>query len=313
MRRSRSSLLICIAMTAAAAVWSCASGGGISGTSLVIGPIVRFGSIVVDGITFDTTDAVVTIEGNTVTIDDLKLGMYVFVRGPVDEASMTGVADRIASDHVLEAPVEAVNAVDGTFVSLSQLVITDADTVFDQATIDTLAPGDVVEVFGVRDADLNIRATRVERKTDFEEFEVTGTIANLDLVAQTFQFGLLTVDFSDALIEGAPPEGLSNGLVVEAETEEQPINDLMLAVGIEVLDPDLLFEDGDGVDVTGFVTSILSQSEFVLNDTQRVKITSGTRFENGTAQDLVLNAEVDVEGKRGSDGVLKAEEIEFQN
>jgi hypothetical protein len=312
MTRSRPRLLIYMALSAAAAMWACASsGGGISGTNLVIGPIIRFDSIVVDDITFDTTNAVVTIEGNSATIDDLKLGMYVFVRGPVDEENGTGVAERIASDHLVEGPVDAVNAVDGTFVALSQLIVTDADTVFDQVTMATLAPGDVVEVFGVRDADLSIRATRVERKEDFEEFELTGTVANLDTAAQTFEIGLLTVDFSGALIEGGPPEGLSNGLVVEAETEEQPINDLMLAVGIEVLDPDLLFEDGDGVDVNGFVTSIVSPNEFVLNHNQTVTTTSRTRFENGTAADLVLNAEVDVQGERADNGVLKAEEIEF--
>ena len=73
------------------------------GNLAVIGPIAQFGSIVVDGITFDITDAVVTIEGNAATVDDLKLGMYVFVRGPVDETTSTGVAERVASDHVSKA------------------------------------------------------------------------------------------------------------------------------------------------------------------------------------------------------------------
>ena len=300
-----------MAIAAAALIWACASGGGISGTSLVIGPIVQFGSIVVDDITFDTTNAVVTIEGNAATVDDLKLGMYVFVRGPVDETNDAGVAERVASDHRLQGPVDAVNAADGTFVALSQLVITDADTVFDQTTLATLAPGDVVEIFGVTDADAAFRATRVERIVDFDEFELTGTITNLNAVAATFAIGLLTVDFSGALIEGASPEGLSNGLVVEAETGEQPVGDLMIARGVEVLDPELLFEDGDGVDVNGFVTEIVSPTEFVLNNDQSVKVTNKTRFENGTAANLMLNAEVDVSGQRKSSGAINASEIEF--
>jgi len=311
MKRLPLRLTTWMAIATAALILACASGGGISGTSLVIGPIADFGSIVVDNITFDTTNAVVTIEGNTATVGDLKLGMYVFVRGPVDETNDTGVAERVASDHRLEGPVDAVNPADGTFVALSQLVITDAETVFDQTTLATLAPEDVVEVFGVTDADASIRATRVERKTDFEEFELTGTITNLDSAAETFKIGILTVDFSGALVEGAPPEGLSNGLVVEVETDEQPVADLMIALGIEVPDPELLFEDGDGVDVNGFVTAIMSPTEFVLNNDQPVKISNSTRFENGTAADLILNAEVDVSGQRKRDGVLAAEEIEF--
>ena len=61
MTRFRPKIMAAMA-TAAAAICACASsGGGISGTSLVIGPISGFGSIVVDDITFDTTNAVVTI------------------------------------------------------------------------------------------------------------------------------------------------------------------------------------------------------------------------------------------------------------
>jgi hypothetical protein len=296
----------------AAAIWACASsGGGISGTSIVGGPIDQFGSILVNGIEFETTNAIVTIEGDPATVDDLRLGMFVFVRGPVDRDSGTGVADRVASDHLLEAPVDAVNAVDGTFVALSQLVITDASTVFDQVTLATLAPGDVVEVFGVRDADLSIRATRVERKQGVTEFEVTGTIQNVDTVEQTFAIGLLTVDFSDAVVENAPPTGLTDGLLVEVETEEAPVDDAVSAVGVEVIDPNLGFEEGDDAEFLGFVTEIVSPSEFVLNTTQRVLVTDSTRFENGTRDDLVLNAEVEVEGPIDTTGAVTAEEIEF--
>ena len=80
---------------------------------------------------------------------------------------------------------------------MSQLVVTDADTVFDQTTLATLTPGDVVEVFGVTDADSNIRATRVERKVDFEEFGSAHWHGHEPRRrAETFEIGLLTVDFS---------------------------------------------------------------------------------------------------------------------
>ena len=298
------------ALGAGALLYACSSsGGGISGTGLVAGAIEGFGSIIVNDIEFDTTNAVVTIEGDPATVEDLELGMFVFVRGRFDRDTMTGVADRIASDHLVLGPVEDVDVGTASFTALSQTVITDAATVFDGTTLAALQPGDVVEVFGVPDADLNIRATRVELVTGADEFEVTGTVANLDPDAQTFTLGALTVDFSGAIVEGAPPGGLANGLIVEAETSEAPVGDLMLAEGVEVrTNP---FEDGDAAGIEGLVTAIESEQVFVVNATQRVLVTDETRFEGGDRDDIVLNARVDVEGVIANDGTLVAAEIEF--
>jgi hypothetical protein len=236
----------------------------------------------------------------------------VFVRGKVNRSAGTGIADRVASDHVLEGPVDAVNAVDGTFVAFSQLVITDASTVFEGATIDTLVAGDLVEVFGVRDADDAIRATRVERKDEVEEFEVTGTVSALDEGAMTFQFGILTVDYSGAEIDDPEGIGLANGRIVEAETEDAPQNDVLVASSLDIHSEEFEFEGGDGAEIRGVVTEIVSPSEFVLNGIQRVITNARTRYENGEADDVVLNAVVDVEGELDDGGTLIAEEVEFQ-
>jgi hypothetical protein len=299
------------ALGMAAGLWACASGGGISGTSLVFGPIAGFGSIIVSGIEFDTDRAQVTIEGNSADIADLRLGMVVLVNGSVDEATMSGVAARVAADHLLQGPVEAVNALDGTFVALSQLVVTDLATVFDQTTINTLAAGDLVEVFGFRDADASIRATRVERLSSIDEIELTGAVSNLDEAAMTFEIGLLRVDYGGALLENLPAGGLADGLLVDVETDAVPVADLMIATGIEAVDTGLTADPGDSVDIEGFVTEISTADEFVVNGTQRVITTTATSFEGGTPSDLVANARVDVSGSLDALGNLLAEEVEF--
>jgi Domain of unknown function (DUF5666) len=294
-----------------AGMWACASGGGISGTALVIGPIAGFGSIVVNDDELDTTDAMVSIEGDPATISDLRLGMFVYVRGQVDIHGRSGVAERISADHLIQGPIDGVNAADGTFSALDQLVITSGETVFDQTTLQTLAAGDVVEIFGFLDADASVRATRVEKTPNATEFEVTGTISALDTTAQTFKLGVLTVDFHSALIENAPPGGLDNGLLVEVETDAPPIGDAITASGVEVRTLDVIFEVGDGADIQGFVTTVVSASEIVLNASQRVLVTDSTRFERGTRADLVVNARVEIDGVLDTDGAVTANEIEY--
>jgi len=169
----------------------------------------------------------------------------------------------------------------------------------------------VVEIFGVIDADASMRATRVELQDEYDTFELVGTITDLDVAAKTFRFGLLTVDYSAAVVEGAPAGGLVDGLFVEAETDEAPVGDVLTAISIEVQDPTLGFEPGNKVEVGGFVSSIESASEFVLNATSRVRITSGTRFKNGARDDIVLNAKLEAGGDLDGDGTLVAAEIEF--
>jgi hypothetical protein len=237
--------------------------------------------------------------------------MFVLVRGKVARSGLTGVAERIASDHLLLGPVDAVNVADGTFTALDQLVITDGNTVFDQTTLDTLEPGDQVEVFGVLDADASIRATRVALFEGPPDYEITGVISQLDTNAQTFKIGVLTVDYSEAEIENAPPGGLSDGLLVEVGMDDVPVDDFVSATGVEVRTLDVIFDEGDGAKFRGFITAVVSADEFVINHSQRIVITEDTSFDHGDRGDIGLNAEVDVEGVLQTDGSVVAGEVDF--
>jgi len=295
----------------AAACGSSAMGGGIAGTSAVVGSISGFGSVIVNGIEFDTSSATVTIDGSPAAVSDLELGMVATVRGSVDPGGLRGVAQSVISDDLLEGPLETVDLPTMTFTVLSQQVVADAATVFDPMPLQSLPPGEFVQVSGFLDATGRIRATRVERKLPDVEIEVKGYIQQLDATARSFKINALTVDFAAALIEGAPPGGLQIGLFVDVESAGPPTGGVMTAIGVDVLDPSLKTEPGDGLKVEGFITAIVSATEVVVNGSQRVRTTSDTRFERGGPGDLVLDAQVDVTGAADADGALVATEVEF--
>jgi len=294
-----------------ASVCGACLGGGISGTSFISGPILAIGSITVRDIKFDTSHADITIEGDPAELSDLRPGMIVYVRGRVNVETKRGVANRVAFENILKGPVEGVNATEGTFAVLSQLVVTDSSTVFDGVALATLTPDTFVEISGTLDADGNVRATRVAPQVGVLEFETQGFIENLDVTAKTFRLGLLTVDYGSALIDNEPPGGLTNGLLVGVETDSEPISGVLIAVGVEPAVPDLSAQNGDSVGLEGFITRVDSSTEFVLNGTQKVIATAATVFDGGTASDLVANAHVDVEGSADTVGRVIAEEIEF--
>lgn len=304
---------------AAAVGASCGSGGGanfgggISGSGIVVGTITGFGSIFVNDIEFETTSATIRLEGQEGSEADLRLGMVVTVRGEIAAGAMTGVADSVDFEDVLEGPVDSVDVAAGLIVVFSQLVVTDQATVFDDTSLATLMPGDVVEVSGFVDATGNIRATRVELEEDGEEFELKGTITDIDLPNETFMIGGLTVDYSSAEIEGAPPGGLAIGLVVEVKASSPPVADVLVADKVEVEDEDLGGDEGDELEIEGFITDVVSPDEFIVNGSQLVRVTAGTEFEEGTAQDIAVNVRVEVEGLLDSGDVLVAEKVAFKD
>ena len=314
MRPSRSPswrLLVLLAVAIACGGGGAASiGGGIGGTSAVYGPITGFGSIFVGGIEFDTEGAAVTIDGSPGAVTDLKLGMVATVRGEVARGGRRGVASSIVSDDLLQGPIEDIDVAALSFTVLRQIVISDASTVFDPIPLAALAPGNVVLVDGFLDAQGRVRATRVALRTTDIELEVKGFVQDLDPVARTFRINALLVGFADALIERAP-DGLQNGLFVEIDAEEPPVAGLLTATSVDVIDPQLMADPGDGLKVEGFVTRIPSANEFVVGAGQTVRYDGRTRFENGGPQDIAIDTQVDVTGVAESDGVLRATEVEL--
>lgn len=296
------------------AAMSCGSGsgGGMTGSGLVIGPITGLGSIVVNGVAFDVDDASIMIDGVPATASDLALGMVVEVRGTIDARTSTGVASSVEFDDDLQGPVEAVDVSQSTIVVLGQVVIVTEATVFDGVTLATLEVGDVIEVSGFPDGEGNVRATRIELESEEEGVELKGLIAELDAEAATFRIGAQLVDYAGAEIENAPPGGLANDLLVEVEADSGPVGGVLVAREVEVEETDFDGDEGEEVEIEGLVTRVISPTEFVLNQTRRVRIDAKTEFENGRAEDMAVNARLEAEGIVGSDGVLVAREIEFR-
>src|SRR5919106_4552124 len=78
-------------------VTSCGSGGtGGSGSPVVAsGPVTGLGSIVVTGITFNTEDATITVNGQPGSAADLRVGHVVTVRGTLDPRGTVGTAETV--------------------------------------------------------------------------------------------------------------------------------------------------------------------------------------------------------------------------
>jgi hypothetical protein len=278
------------------------------------GTIAGFGSIIVNGVRYDTSTAAIDNDGNPGVQADLKVGQVVIVRGTLDAAGTTGAATTVTFADLVEGPISAIDVANGTITVLGQIVIIDADTSFDDGisppSIDGLAVNDIVEVSGFFLADGSISATRIEDKPAGGVFEVTGIVSVL--TATTFQINSLVVDFSGATQLDNFPAGVpENGQRVEAKGSNFGAAGELLATRVEFKGNDLGADDGDQVEVEGFITRFVSTTDF---DVEGIPVTTSasTVFENGTSADLAINRKVEVEGIMNASGVVVADKVEIK-
>jgi len=233
------------------------------------GPITRFGSVILNGIEFETTQAEIRVEDQVVREDELRLGMRVTVEGVRDNNGVAR-ATRVVFRKNVEGLIDRLDVVNNTLVVLGQTVLVDSVTVMeDRASssalaLSTLAAGQFVEVSGLVDANGTILATRIERQTGFvagvTEVEVRGTLSGLDTTARTFVLGALRVNFSAATVVGS----LSNGVFVQVRgTQTAPGS--ITATRVTVEDPTVGVAAGTKIEVEGFITAFTSATDLHVN------------------------------------------------
>jgi len=240
------------------------------------GVITGFGSVFVNRVKHEVeNDTVVAIEDEAETMGDdsaLRVGMKVRIRAV--ERNGVRVAERIEFDEDLKGPARNVSPDPddpriGTFASVGQIVVVDANTVFDNDVGDNNGDGSidirdlelpndqmVVEVSGLPNAN-GIVATRIDRVNgpagvpgiDDDEFEVKGFVDTVAPDGSSFAINGTTF----LVVTGAGgtifDDGLSAGpslvgVFVEVKADENPAGDL-LAVKVERED-DIGDRDDDG-------------------------------------------------------------------
>ncbi|MBI5746206.1 MAG: hypothetical protein HZA13_04320 [Nitrospirae bacterium] len=303
------------------------TGGGVggSGVSKPItskGTITKFGSVFVNGVEFETTGSVITMDDNPGTDDDLGLGMVVTVTGTINEDGTTGSADSIEFKDDLEGPITSTDPAGQTIIVLGQTVAWDSSTICENsssASIDcaALAVNNLVEVSGFPTTSGAILATRIEIKDQIfdpaDEVELKGTISGL--TATTFLIGTQAVGYSSTTVfENVSISTLADGMFVEVKGN--------LATG--VLDATRIKLEGEGLDVgedqdvrieglvTVFTSCNGSDCTFEVNG-QHVQTSSATEFKNGIPSDISVGVRLEVEGTIDANGVLVASEISFHN
>jgi hypothetical protein len=341
----RGRLRACIALAMAILVAACggggmSSGGGVmpvgnaappstgssiptgSGTtspgpaSMAMGAITSFGSVILNGIEYQTAATSIKVDGQSASQGDLRVGYYVRVTGHHDDGANLDVADQIDFRGDVEGPVSTVDPVAMTLVVLGQTIVLSAETSFDDnITPEGLAGikvGDLLEVSGMRAPDGTIHATRIEAKAAGVGLQVVGVATAVDATAKTLVINALTVDFSAAALVDFPGSAPKAGDLVQAIGTALTSNGVLEASSLELLN-DVGASPATAVNtrIEGLINQFSSATDFEVAG-QPVSTSATTSFDGGQASDLALNVSVEVEGSVNSDGVLIASKVEIR-
>jgi hypothetical protein len=257
------------------------------------GAITGFGSIIVNGVRIDHSQARIALDDDPANAgaDDLRLGMVVDVLGDRDAGAATGRASSVASRSFVQGPVSNISVATSTLTVLGVQVTVSPATVFSGnglTGLDTLSLGDTVEVHGLPNADgTQVKATRIERKAATSEIRLTGTVQNAG--GSSLTINGFTVQFTAAALDNLP-NGVSNGMVVRVKgTLSSPATIVASRIRQASLAP--LTAAGQRAEVEGVVTKLTSAADFELSGVH-VTVPAGATV-TGTP---VLGARVEVEG-----------------
>ena len=314
-------------LAAAATVVACGGGGDAETTAGIDargaparvgiaaqGPVSGFGSIIVNGVRYDTSNANFDVDGQPGSETDLAVGQVVTITGSTDENGNDARAERVSYDDLVEGPVELVDLGTATITVLGQSVRVNRDTIFDDAFvpsgIEGVAVGQVVEVSGFVDSTGAALATYIELVESPSAFELTGKVSQLDSANFTFVINGLVIDYGSANLEDFPSGAPENGQTVEAEGSLGS-NAELVATSVSFKDAGLGAEAGESVEIEGLITRFVSASDFDVAGIP-VTTTGSTTFADGTASDLALDVLVEVDGELDANGIVVAESIEFE-
>ena len=273
------------------------------------GRIAGFGSVIVNGVRFDDTQAsIVDDDGVSHVRGDLKLGMVVEVEGEVHGNSGNGVARTIQFGGEIAGLVEAVDMGVARLTVLGQAVQVDADTLFSGYTagLAGVAAGDLVEVFAFYDPNTAVyTATRIERKTVLAAFKLRGRISGLDSTG--FAIGNALIDYSAIAPSALPP--LANGLSVRVSLQTLQVGGRWVASSVRSSQRN--FPEANEAELEGFIGGFVSSANFQVGGVPVDAGGADVSFRHGSIGQLANGVRVEVEGQMRN-GVLVASKVDFK-
>lgn len=237
--------LLALIMAAAGLLSACGGGGGGSGAAtkpnavtLSSGTISGLGSIVVNGVRYETVGAQVVDadDGSKAITTPMRIGMTVSVeQNGTDAVTARPIAGRI----LVQSGIQGVASYAGSSLTVAGMpVTTNLSTILldSNGAVTSLAAlnNQAVEVYGLPQADGSFIATLVEADTSLLHVQVVGTVQSIDTLAKTMVLGTTTSPITVNYANITPPTGLAAGAVVVVKAATRATSNTYAASSLQI-------------------------------------------------------------------------------
>lgn len=279
-----------------------------------VGEIDGFGSVIVNGVHYDTDFAKITIDGEPATEDELDVGMVVEIDGEQSDGE-GAKATEITFYSKIAGQIDSVDSEARSLVVLGKTVFIDADTKLDEsideATLAPLAEGVLVRVSGSTNEEGQIIASRIDirEKQDDKGDRLFGVIADLNVAGEnTFSLEGKTVNFANARVLGG--EELADGARTFARGTI--VDGVLMADTVFVLGT-FTGTDGERIEISRIeISGTLEQKEgvdYLEIGGHAVMNIDAEDLENGELADIKAGAFVTIKGDLKEDGSIDVDSI----
>lgn len=270
---------------------------GTGGTGIYQGSITGFGSVIVNGVTYDNSQANMQLNGATVVQDRLRLGMVATVRGVQDLTTATGTASSVEVWAIGQGRISEVQS--NQFKVAGMTILTTSATWFYDIS-GALANGAYVSVWGLQ-AD-------PEGKT-----WTASCVQAVSDVASAISSGRIKFDddeytLNDLQLTGQAASNLADGALVRVQGTWLSFGELRVE-SAQVITRSAQAQAQGAVEIEGLVTSTPNAVGFMLGG---ITVNTSTSVVEPAGALIVLGSKVEVYGA-WQNGVLRATKVELED
>ncbi len=286
-----------------------------SGLAPVVGSIDGFGSIIIDGIRYNTDEAKIFAQGQVSAESNLAVGDYVtlFVRTDAEDRVLESgdVVDMVFYEAPVIGAITAIDLSDNALAIANQIIRLSSNTLFDSnlgaRSLSDLALGDRVEVSGPSNNEGDIIATRIYAARQTQDV-LSGLVFDQDETNQSFRLQGVVIDYSNAAVVN----NFDNGDAVSVTGAFNPATQQIVATSVRLRDDRITPKELESVPfiIFGLVEGYELGDTFEVSG-YSVKLAPETRFVGGNIDALQNNQLITVVGSLDSDGVVQAATIEL--
>jgi len=288
----------------------------VQGESLSSGVVSAFGSIYINGVKYDTTNAKF-VNGDLDDLpnaeQDLDVGDVVWIRGTVNEDGVTGIAHTVIYDIDLIGTVGVISPSTSTINVLGRTVQVNSDTVFGDnfalSELSDIALGDVLKISGFDQLNGSLLATRIDKdiSTTDSMYKIEGMISALDLAAASLNIGSQIINYSAFNASFTPSvnqwievKGTLNdsGILIADDIE---IETRQGNYGLSAGDVTNELSANTTITLEGVISEYTDSSTFAING-YAVQTDSQTLYIGGNVNDIAIGVRLSVKGVRLTNG-----------